>query len=264
MKKIKPILILCLFGFFAMAQSKDSINFYKTYHDVPVKYKSVHFGLQGKVKSFYEMTLPENEDNEKTIHEFDQNGNLLQIKNSLGIVSQKFNYDSTGKLVSYTTIAKSTRDFLVTLNKEGNVTKLVINNKTNGISTIENEYNKNGFWTKQNRLEDKSTILENKYQNDIKLIENSVFNGNKISEKTNFDYKFFNDFVQIKLTYKYEDTETVTYIYQDYFGNQIFGFPFEEGNLNDTQIKEILKNFKLDKNNNWIKNQEVIRVIDYY
>jgi len=86
----------------------------------------------------------------------------------------------------------------------------------------------------------------------------------KFQKKTSFDYKFFTDFVQIKLTYKYEDTETVTYIYQDYFGNQIFGFPFEEGNLNDTQIKEVLENFKLDKNNNWIKNQEVTRVIDYY
>lgn len=263
-KTTLPLLLSFLFVFFATAQSKDSIHFYKMYHDVPVKYKLAHFGLRGKVKSFYETTIPENEDNEKLIYEFDENGNLIQVKNSYGYVSQKFNYDKSGKLISYTTSAKSMRDFQATINEKGNVVQLIINNKDYGVSTIVNEFNKNGFWTKQSRLEGKSTILENKYQDDIKLTDNIAYNNNKISESTHFDYHFFNVFVQIKLTYKYEDTESVTYIYSDYFGNPIFGFPFEEGNLSDAQIKEVLNNFKLDKNNNWIKNQEITRVIDYY
>ncbi len=253
-----------MFFCFATAQSKDSIHFYKMYHDVPVKYKLEHFGLQGNVKSFYELTLPENEDNEKIIHEFDDKGNLIQVKNGFGFVSQKFNYDKRGKLISYTTSAKKMRDFQVTLNEDENVVQLVTNNKEYGMVTVVNEYNKNGYWTKQSRLEDKSTLQENKYSNDLKLTENIVFNNNIISERTHFDYNFFTDFVQIKLTYKYEDTESVSYIYSDYFGNPIFGFPFEEGNVTDSQIKEVLNNFKVDSHNNWIKNQEITRVIDYY
>lgn len=264
MKKSIAIAFSCLFGILTFAQPKDSIIFYKNYHDVPVKYKLEHFGLNGKVKSFYETTIPENEDNEKLIHEFDEKGNLIQIKNSYGYVSKKYNYDKAGKLISYTTTAKSMRDFKVTLNKDENIAQLIINNKDYGISTIVNNYNQNRLWIKQSRLEDKSTLQENKYQNDIKLVETILYSENKISERTLYDYQFFPDFVQIKLTNKYEDSESVSYIYSDYFGNEIFGFSFDDGNLTDDMIQTVFSNFTLDANNNWVKNQEVARVITYY
>lgn len=266
MRKSFAILVLCFISCNVSAQSKDSISFFKRYHDFPVKYKLEHFCLQGKVKSFYVTTTPENEDNEKVIHEFDEKGNLIQIKNSLGYVSKKYNYNSNGKLISYTTKSKSMREFEVSLGSNGNVVQLIINNKEHGISTVVNEYNKNGYWTKQNHIEDKSVLQEYKYKNDIKLVELNVYSENKISESTKFSYVFHNDFVQIKLTSKSEEAgnENSSYIYVDYYGNEIYGFPFDNGKLNATQIKGVLANFKLDKNKNWIKNQEVSRVINYY
>lgn len=267
MMKTYLLLTICVFfGCEAAAQSKDSISFFKKHHDVPVKYKLEHFGLRGKVQSFYEITVPENEDNEKIIHEFDTNGNLLQIKNSFGIIIQKFNYDTNGKLLSYTTKSKSMRDFQVTLNSDGNVAQMVINNQEHGVSTISNEFNSKGIWIKQIRLEDKNVLQENVFEKDTKLVKVLVYNNNKISETTTFTYFFTPDFVQIQLVSTYEGSEEVgiSYIYVDYYGNDIYGFPFDNGTLNETQIKEVLHNFKIDTNNNWIKNQEVERVITYY
>lgn len=248
------------------AQSKDSLEFYKKQHDVPVKYKLEHFNLKGKVKSFYITSSSKNENDGKLIHEFDENGNLIQIKNKYGIASKKYNYNKEGKLISFTTISKSTRNFEVKLSENGNIVQLLINNSERGISTILNEFNKNGLWTKQIHVEENSVLQENIYENDLKLCEVLIYSENQISSSTTFKYNFFNDFIQIQLRSKdiKSDNSSVSYVYTDYYGNEIYGFPFEQKKISKKLIKKVLSNFLLDENKNWVKNENMVQIVTYY
>ncbi len=266
MKKAFAIYISCFFAMFTFAQSKDSLTFYKKFHDVPVKYKLEHFDLKGNVKSFYESSTLNNDHDLKVIYEFDTNGNLIQVVNSYGIVSKKFNYNSEGKLISFTTNSKIKRDIEVGLDDNGNIVKLIINNEERGISTLLNEYNKKGVWTKQIHEEENSILQENVYENDIKLIKVLIYINNEVSETTNFSYEFFSNYVKIKQVSNFKESgyTAITCIYVDYNGTFIYGDLYEGDYLTSEQVDEIVSNFQLDHNENWIKNQQQIRVITYY
>uniref|UniRef100_UPI00404A954E hypothetical protein n=1 Tax=Flavobacterium sp. TaxID=239 RepID=UPI00404A954E len=266
MKKYFILIGLLFYCTFAVCQAKDSLNFYKNHHTVPIKYKLEHFGLYGKVKSFYEVDSSDSLNTLKTIYEFNENGNLEQVINNRGKISQKYTYNFDGKLVSFITVSRNTRTFEVKLNENNAIIQLVINNNNHGISTVKFEYNKNGYYTKQFLDGDTILLQENKYHNDVKLTEIITYDTNKVINRTQFTYTFFEDFVQIKLVSKYAEAKTagISYLYVDYYGNNIYGFPEETNTLSKSLIKKNLTNFITDKNNNWIKNQSILRVITYY
>ena len=169
--------LLILIAFSSFKKQKDSLKVFQSLKEVPEKYKLKHFGIKGKVKSFEESFGMLN-DESGMIYEFNENGNLLKISNSKKIIKREYFYDVKGKLKSY---KYKNRLIEVELDEDENIIIQHVYKKDRDTVTVENTYNKDGYWTSQTHIETKKKMLEHKYDENNKMTEIITYQDGKLS-----------------------------------------------------------------------------------
>lgn len=243
--------LLILIAFSSFAQQKDSLKVFQSLKEVPEKYKLKHFGIKGKVKSFEESFGMLN-DESGMIYEFNENGNLLKISNSKKIIKREYFYDVKGKLKSY---KYKNRLIEVELDEDENIIIQHVYKKDRDTVTVENTYNKDGYWTSQTHIETNQKMLEHKYDENNKMTEIITYQDGKLSSTIKLTYKYFKKFIQVchNTTYINDEVFIQNYFYIDYFGNELYGFSIDENNPSQHQINEFFAVYKLDQHKNWFK-----------
>lgn len=250
----------------SMGQQKDSLKVLRDAKEVPEKYKLIHFGLKGKLKTMEHHYGSYG--NDFMLYEFDTSGNLLQITNAAKQTKRTYTYDEKGKLKSY---QYGKRTVEVDLDSVGNIIKQTICHQERDTIVLLNKFNKNGFWLSQKQIKEDQLLLENEYDQNDKLLKMKSYTNGQISSETSLKYVFYEKFIQIEHLTKYVSSENTSfnYHYLDYFGNHIIGFNPEEKKLSKETINDVFSVFILDKNKNWLKAKTdyqsiIFRQLTYY
>ena len=245
------ILLITVITFSSFAQQKDSLKVLQNLKEVPEKFKLEHFGIKGNVASFKEFFGMPN-DNSEMYYYFDKKGNLLKIEDFRKVIQKEFFYDENGKLKAYKTKKYDTE---VELDDDGNILIQHVYKKNKDTVTLVNSYNEKGYWTSQTHLETNQKILEHKYDKNNKMIEIISYNDGKPTTNIKLTYNYFKQFIQICQHTTFLDYNGISrnYFYVDYYGNDLYGFSFEDESPTQQEINEFFAVYKIDKYKNWFK-----------